>query len=644
MRKIIVQGSAVLAGLSICLVAGAALAQDKFDVQQFNPAPSQHTNGLGVWTSDVSPDLTFEAGFLGHYSDDPLVLRSHTGRRLESIVGGQLTVDLIGSLSLFDRLEINLDIPVILLQSSDSLADSASTLSMDASEAGFGVGDIRLAPKLMLVNTDTEKSPGGVGLALVLDAYFPSGNDEYYQGGEFRFLPMLVLDGIWRQGHRFMLNVCYLFRSSSDIADLQVDSSLKWGAGLYWKIIKKFHLILPEARGSAVLTADQLDPEEFPTEIDVGLRILPIEQVAITAAAGSGLFQGFGAPDWRAMVGFSWRQIPDADRDGDGFLNKDDACPDDPEDFDQFEDTDGCPEPDNDKDQVLDVNDKCPLDPEDREGFEDEDGCPDPDNDQDKILDVDDQCPNDPEDYDQFEDENGCPDPDNDQDKILDVDDQCPNKPEDMNGVADEDGCPEVDTDGDGLLDPNDKCPKDPEDKDEFEDEDGCPDPDNDQDRILDVDDKCPLEPEVWNGYKDEDGCPDKALITVTCEKIEIHQKVYFKFNSDKIMSKSFKMLNQIAAVLASRADLKKIRVEGHTDSKGSDEYNLDLSKRRAASVLNYLVGKGVASERLVSEGYGESRPIASNDTSKGRAENRRVEFMIIEQEGCVDQQKQKQP
>jgi len=234
-----------------------------------------------------------------------------------------------------------------------------------------------------------------------------------------------VLDGIWRQGHRFMLNVGYVFRRSSDIADLQVDSSLKWGAGLYWKIIKKFHLILPEARGSAVLTADQLDPEEFPTEIDVGFRILPIEQVAITAAAGSGLFQGFGAPDWRAMVGFSWRQVPDADRDGDGFLNKDDACPDDPEDFDQFEDTDGCPEPDNDKDQVLDVNDKCPLDPEDREGFEDEDGCPDPDNDQDTVLDVVDGCPLQPG----PPANNGCPVADRDGDGINDDVDQCPDVP-----------------------------------------------------------------------------------------------------------------------------------------------------------------------------------------------------------------------
>jgi outer membrane protein OmpA-like peptidoglycan-associated protein len=99
-------------------------------------------------------------------------------------------------------------------------------------------------------------------------------------------------------------------------------------------------------------------------------------------------------------------------------------------------------------------------------------------------------------------------------------------------------------------------------------------------------------------------------------------------------------MLDQIGAVLNSRPDLRKIRVEGHTDSRGSDDYNLDLSTRRAASVRNYLIEKdGVPAERLVSEGFGETRPIAPNETKKGRAENRRVEFMIIEQEGCAGQQ-----
>ena len=184
-------------------------------------------------------------------------------------------------------------------------------------------------------------------------------------------------------------------------------------------------------------------------------------------------------PTPRAFIGFIFEPSI-GDRDGDGFKDDVDKCPDDPEDFDDFEDEDGCPEPDNDKrrhprrsttsartsprtktatrtrtaapraptgdrdgDGILDDVDKCPDDPEDNDGFEDEDGCPDPDNDKDGILDVDDLCPNDPEDKDGFEDEDGCPDPDNDKDRILDVNDKCPNEPETYNGFEDEDGCPD---------------------------------------------------------------------------------------------------------------------------------------------------------------------------------------------------------
>ncbi len=98
---------------------------------------------------------------------------------------------------------------------------------------------------------------------------------------------------------------------------------------------------------------------------------------------------------------------------------------------------------DRDKDGILDVQDKCPTEPEDYDGFEDKDGCPDRDNDKDTILDREDKCPNEPEDMDGFQDGDGCPEPDNDSDGILDVDDKCPDKPEVINGVDDKDGCPD---------------------------------------------------------------------------------------------------------------------------------------------------------------------------------------------------------
>ncbi|MDQ3033778.1 MAG: OmpA family protein, partial [Myxococcota bacterium] len=129
------------------------------------------------------------------------------------------------------------------------------------------------------------------------------------------------------------------------------------------------------------------------------------------------------------------------DRDGDGILDPDDRCPDDPEDRDGVEDDDGCPEDqDTDGDSITDTNDLCPLEPEDRDGHLDEDGCPDPDDDLDGILDGEDRCPREAEDRDGHEDQDGCPDPDNDTDGFPDVTDRCPNEP----GIEAEQGCPRV--------------------------------------------------------------------------------------------------------------------------------------------------------------------------------------------------------
>ncbi len=246
------------------------------------------------------------------------------------------------------------------------------------------------------------------------------------------------------------------------------------------------------------------------------------------------------------------------------------------------------------------------------------DGCPEPDNDKDGVLDVVDgavdalgfgNCRDNPEDKDDFEDPDGCPDPDNDKDGVLDV--------------------------ADGAVQPNGfgVCLNNPEDKDGFEDEDGCPDPDNDKDTILDVADKCPLKPETVNGFEDEDGCPDtkEKNVQITDTQIVILKKVFFAYDRDIIKPESFGILDEVVSVLSENLWINKIRVDGHTDHDGPDVYNLDLSTRRAAAVMRYLQGKGIDPARLSSAGFGESVPLASNRTAKGRADNRRVEFTILE-------------
>lgn len=249
----------------------------------------------------------------------------------------------------------------------------------------------------------------------------------------------------------------------------------------------------------------------------------------------------------------------------------------------------------------------------------------------------DEPCAEGPEDFDGFEDGDYCRDVDDDADGIEDDDDACRNDAEDIDGFLDGDGCPELDNDADGLEDAVDRCPNQTEDADGYLDEDGCPEPDNDEDGIPDGLDDCPLEPEDADSFQDEDGCPEPgprpSVVTITDTRILISERIYFDYESEVIRSVSFPLLDQVAAVILELPARKRIRVEGYSDSDGDERYNLDLSYRRARSVVEYLAAHGVPMERLAYAGYGEARPVAPNDSVEGRALNRRVEFTILEPE-----------
>ncbi len=119
------------------------------------------------------------------------------------------------------------------------------------------------------------------------------------------------------------------------------------------------------------------------------------------------------------------------------------------------------------------------------------------------------------------------------------------------------------------------------------------------------------------------------APARVEAAKIEISQIVYFDFNKSNIKSESFGVLDDVASVLKNNPKIQRVRIEGHTDSVGSDAYNEKLSDKRAAAVKDYLTSKGITADRLESVGYGESRPVADNNSDAGRAKNRRTEFNI---------------
>ena len=289
--------------------------------------------------------------------------------------------------------------------------------------------------------------------------------------------------------------------------------------------------------------------------------------------------------------------------------------------------------PDADKDGIPDNIDKCPNVKEDFDNFQDDDGCPDPDNDNDGIPDTIDKCPNDPEDKDGFQDDDGCPDLDNDGDGIQDSKDQCPNLAEDFDGFEDYDGCPDIDNDKDGVPDSLDKCPNDPEDIDAFQDADGCPDLDNDQDGVPDLKDKCPNVP----GLPQNDGCPPPDTVKpaqpvkreIDFPKQQIMYGIEFRKGTAELTFESYQYLDPIVLKLKMYPEVE-IELHGHTDGMDGLEKSMALSQMRTETVRQYFIAKGIAPERIRAIGFGSSSPIADNKTATGRAKNRRIEMIRV--------------
>lgn len=284
---------------------------------------------------------------------------------------------------------------------------------------------------------------------------------------------------------------------------------------------------------------------------------------------------------------------------------------------------------DDDKDGIKNNVDRCPKEPEDIDGYEDNDGCPDPDNDKDGIIDSKDKCRNVAEDIDGFNDEDGCPDLDNDSDGITDIEDHCPLDAEDKDGFEDLDGCPDLDNDKDGITDSLDKCKNEPEDFDRFQDEDGCPDPDNDADGIPDSIDQCPDIPETTNNYLDNDGCPDTLKKEITIPAQQILKNIQFRNNGPELTINSYQYIEPLCRQLKQFLEVE-IEVRAYTDALGESQKNYHLTQMRAEAVRQYLISKGIDSNRIRAVGFGSSNPVAENRTAAGRAQNRRIEIIRL--------------
>lgn len=553
------------------LCPGVALAQgvnvdtfelsgSMFDAQGTLQVAHPHLGMRGAWYAGL--------GF--GYAANPLVY-VYEDETEDVIVASQMFARVSGGYTIGEIMRLDVEIPTY---PSVKLDDSS----------GFAFGDVRLGATIPLVKYEDE----GFGLALVPSLSLPTGSTESYTGSGGVSGGATLAAGVQAGAFGAVANIGIDAGGKSDpLGEHVLGTALPFGVNLHYGI-GELVTLGAEADGSVDLSEGMGTWRENPVEAHGFVTVGSGEGILVTLGGGAGVVAGIGAPDYRALLAVGWRN-PGAppDRDKDGLADPEDSCPDQPEDADGYEDSDGCPDLDNDGDGLADTSDECPNVAEDVDGFRDLDGCPDPDNDGDGLNDPDDRCVNDPG----PESTGGCPDQDGD--TLADLDDACPAEP----GPRETDGCP--DSDGDRVPDMRDSCPSEPADK--------------------------RIDPRRSNG------CPSRVVVTK--QSIEILEMVFFETNKAVIKPVSYGLLDDVARVLNQYPDIKLVEVSGHTDDVGKDDANMKLSQARSEAVMKYLIEKGqVDPARLVARGYGETKPIDTNTTAEGRAKNRRVAFTILEQ------------
>jgi outer membrane protein OmpA-like peptidoglycan-associated protein len=482
--------SLLLSAGIVAFACGRARA-DGFDGQRFQPAVGA-AGGLAVERPLVPQHLGFGFGFFLHYQFEAVVDRDRPAGVTHHLLQHGLAMDFMGSLGLGNIFEIAFALPVDALWTGTPDNFAGQPLA-----AGPGVGDLRIVPKMAWQFGRTNLN---YGIGFMIPVGFPTGDENALRGaGGFTIDPtLLAAIGGWRWN--FTLNFGFRWRPNGKMVDFTGGKELHFGLAATFGLVHKRKIgldLIVEFVGGYQPSALGPGTIAVPLETDGGLVIKIGREWSIYFAGGGGLDNGLATPDFRLISGVRYaHRVPGDDRfkdtDHDGIRNLEDRCPDEAEDFDGFEDDDGCPEPDNDHDGVLDDEDECPDDP----------------------------------------------------------------------------------------------------------------------------------------GPRGNEGCPERGHVIYRHGHIYIVGKVHFDTGSAHIQKRSYALLDNVAELMREHPEIGHIIVEGHTDNVGPPELNLRLSRERADSVRNALVERGVRRERLRTQGFGESHPLAPNRTRAGRAKNRRVEFV----------------
>jgi OOP family OmpA-OmpF porin len=572
-RSTVLHSSLLISSLLVALsVSAPALAQEKFALDRYEPSERGSD-----WFANESLDLRGHVrpalGVVGDWAYRPLVLYDANGDEQAAVVEHQVFAHLGGALILWDRLRLGVSVPLLVYTRGEDLEAANSSFSTEETTT---IGDPRFSLDLRLVG----EYRSAFSLAIGAQVFVPVGNqDAFASDGKVRVRPRLMMAGdLGPLAYAAQVGLNFRTRDEN-LGDDPFGNEAVFSAGLGLRTSDGKLLVGPEIFGSTVVSDSgdgAFERRTTPLEVIFGAKYRVTDSVRIGAGVGPGLTRGIGAPELRGLLSIEW--MPDIekkegpkDRDGDGIYDDDDACIDTPGVASDDPKKNGCPE-------------EVPAGPLDKDG-----------------------------------------------DGILDDKDACP----DVKGVPSDDpaknGCPPPpDTDGDGILDADDACPTEKGVPNEDKTKHGCPPPkDSDGDTILDPVDACPQQAGPADPDPKKHGCP-KAFIEKG--EIKILEQVHFATASDRILPDSDTILEAVYKIMTDHPEITLVSIEGHTDNRGGAAYNLGLSKRRAASVVKWLVKKGIDKGRLTSQGFGLQKPIDSNDTDEGRQRNRRVEFLIKEQ------------
>jgi len=587
--------------LSQVALAQSAPTQPAFNAQNYRPPIDSE---MTLWADDASlkDNGTFGARLWASYTRNPLVYQfSDSSQGSEVLVGNLLQADAIGSATWY-HLRLGVDVPIYLLATGTQV------------NTGTGLGDLSVDLKATLM--DTDDAPLGLavsGRALLPTATVDAPLGASKVGGE------LAVIADKRVGDLLLVaNLGTRFAPQVALENVTLNDELFWRAAAGYAVTDKLGVSLDLA-GQTLYSAPLSNPASSPIEGLVG-SWQRFGDFVLREGVGTGLTAGVGSPDFRSVLAFAYEPPVNKDTDLDGIVDRNDACPTEPEDKDGWEDEDGCPDPsthvlfrfvDEDGYAVEAVASQVTgpgIEPMVKDGAYEASLHP-------GVYHLQVTAPG----FDSVEMDSNVPKAANTEIVVT------------MKAIPSTLVIKTNDPDGNALASQwslggsyNDSPRGLAE---------SAVKPGKYVLRVQAPGYQIVREPvELAPGERKElqyTLVPSK--IVVTKEKIELKQEVYFDTGKATIKQESFDMLTEVAGVLKDNPDIRKVLIAGNTDSRGSASLNQKLSEARAAAVREFLVGRGVEPNRMDSVGYGESKPLVPGNNEAAWSKNRRVDITITE-------------